>query len=95
MSRTMRLTSDETFRAVILRRYPGIHHWELHTYTKADGTTIDYHRAVAYGPYATKAAATGQLTANKDHGTQWFNGTYITPDSDCFIETSETVWKDI
>lgn len=96
MARHMRLDAEASFRAVVLRRIPGLHNYDLKTYIKADGTTIDYHTSTAYGPYASKAAATGQITKAKMYeGIEWVNGAYVEVEMDAFVEVSEIVWKQL
>lgn len=56
------------YRAVVLKLYSGLTSRELKRYTTADGTEFLYHTSTAYGPYETKAPATGQITgAIRDH----------------------------
>lgn len=57
--------NDQTpvYRAVILYLYPGIHNRTLKTYTTEDGTVHQYHQSESYGPYGTRAPATGQVTS--------------------------------
>lgn len=65
------------YRAVILKLYPGVHSRELKRYTTGDGTEYLYHESSAYGPYETKAPATGQVTsALKSHETAIKQGYY-------------------
>jgi hypothetical protein len=60
-----------------MKLYPGIHNRELKRYTTADGTEYLYHESEAYGPYETKAPATGQITSSLRHHEAWKeNGAY-------------------
>jgi hypothetical protein len=56
------LEDSTSFRGVVLYLYPGIHSLPLKTYTTADGVSYQYHLSKAYGPYATRAPATSQVT---------------------------------
>lgn len=100
MARHMNLIPAPTFRAVVLMRFSGAHTMELKTYTMEDGTTIQYHRGDAYGPYASKAQATSQITREtrwaKDVGC-WISGVNdrIKPDIDAFVETSTPNWTKV
>lgn len=100
MARHINLIPAPTFRAVILMRFSGAHGMDLKTYTMGDGTRIQYHRADAYGPYASKAQATSQITREtkfaREYGL-WINGVSnrVKPDIDAFVETSTPVWTKV
>lgn len=70
---------------MILKRYPGV------SYDVKYYGTIPYHTAECYGPYATRAAALGQITANVPEW-DYKTSSYFTPDHDAFVEASDTSW---
>jgi len=56
------LDDSKSFRGLVLFLYPGVHNLPIKTYTTADGVEYQYHTSRAYGPYATRAPATSQVT---------------------------------
>lgn len=89
------LEPTKLYRAVILRRYPGLHTMELKHYTHSDGTVIPYHRAEIYGPYGVKGPATSQIKRDTkyslDYG-DYLNGGRVIPEIDSFVEECMPVW---
>lgn len=72
-------TPAPVYRAVILYLYPGLSKGDPKTYTAADGTEYKYHSVEAYGPYGTRAPATGQITSAIRHHEGWAkSGRYLT-----------------
>jgi len=81
MARSIGMAFDNpkpVYRGVILYLYPGVHNRVLKTYTTPDGTEYLYHVAEAYGPYGSRAPATGQVTQAIRHHESWADAGHYT-----------------
>jgi hypothetical protein len=82
-------------------KFSGMHSMPLQTYTKADGSTIDYHLAEAYGIYNTEPSAKGALTREVRHAKSYgkwvreFSLSEKPSEIDAFVEVSDTSWQSI